>query len=62
MPSSDLKVQYAIILALNSLAAFPRALKLLNHIKLPEEIPEARIRAELQEVVNNNESKAEKVL
>lgn len=54
MPSNDQKVQHAILLTLNALAAFPRALKLLNHIKLPEEIPEARIRAELQEVVNNN--------
>lgn len=53
-PSTDQKVQFAMVLTLNSLAAFPRALKLLLHIKLPEEVPEARIKAELQEVVNNN--------
>jgi hypothetical protein len=51
-----------MILTLNSISAFPRALKLLTHIKLPEEVPEERIKAELQEVINNNEDKTSKVL
>jgi len=35
MPLNDAKIQNGVLLALNSLAAFPRALKTLNIIKLP---------------------------
>lgn len=35
---------------------------MLLRIKLPEEIPEKRIRIELQEVINNNNAKTQKVL
>jgi len=34
-----------MILTLNAVAGFPRALKMLKHIKLPEEVPEKRIKA-----------------
>jgi hypothetical protein len=35
LPSTDPKPQYAVLLVLNALAAFPRALKTLLHISLP---------------------------
>lgn len=54
LPSNDQRVQNAVVLVLNSLHAFPRALRTLLHINLPEEIPAERLKAELQEVVNNN--------
>jgi hypothetical protein len=62
LPSSDQKIQNAVLLVLNSLAAFPRAIRTLLHINLPEEIPSTRIKTEIQEVVNNNEDKAVKVM
>ena len=36
LPSSENKIYYAMILTLNAVAALPRALKMLIHIKLPE--------------------------
>lgn len=45
LPSTDQKVQNAVILVLNSLHAFPRALRTLLHIKLPEEIASTRLKA-----------------
>jgi hypothetical protein len=48
LPSAEPRVQHAAVLTLNAVAGFPRALKMLLHIKLPEEVPEARIRVELQ--------------
>ena len=36
MPSNDHKVHHAVLLTLNAVAAFPKALKMLMHIKLPD--------------------------
>ena len=44
LPSSDPKVYNALLLALNAIAAFPKAMKTLLHIKLPEEVSETRIK------------------
>lgn len=62
MPSNDNKVHHAVLLTLNAVSAFPKAVKMLMHIKLPDEIPEKRIKSELEEVVFNNEQRSQKVL
>jgi hypothetical protein len=44
LPSNDPKVHHALLLTLNAMAAFPKAMKMLLHIKLPEEVSETRIK------------------